>query len=205
MAAFESAQHKLCSPVSSCRAPLSLMQNVFCDVEFGAGWWRRQVWETHHEMDSQWFYKIFTRLGAKCHQTNKKFQNFWLHKASKLRFFQSNWLLLQNINYKAIILIWSIDYWAKPVFKIEWGSLDVAMACGWSYAFPHKIKSPVSRGQSGPGAVWLEAGGTFLTSSLRGIRMQEGEGAYLIIPFRGLCGRDHMIDGAFSAMFLSII
>lgn len=79
------------------------------------------------------------------------------------------------------------------------------MACGWSYAFTHKIKSLVSRGQSGPGAVWLEAGGTFLTSSLRGIRMQEGEGAYLLILFRGLGGRDHMINGVFSVMFLNLI
>lgn len=50
-----------------------------------------------------------------------------------------------------------------------------------------------------PGAVRLEAGDTFLTSWLRGIRPLEGEGAYLISPFKGFGGRRavHVLSQAF--------
>lgn len=80
--------------------------------------------------------------------------------------------------------------------------LDEAM-----HLFTRLRCSVVSQGQSGLRAVWLEAGGTFLTSSLRGIRPLKGEGAYLIRPFKGFGGwrAVHVISQAFWAVEVSFI
>lgn len=84
-------------------------------------------------------------------------------------------------------------------------SPDPAVAPRWSYAFVHEIK--VQRGVTRavrPRAVRLEAGGTFPTSLLRGIRPLKGERAYLISPFKGFGGwrAVHVISQAFWAGLL---
>lgn len=73
-------------------------------------------------------------------------------------------------------------------------SADPAVASGWSNAFVHEIK--VQRGVTRavrPLAVRLEAGGTFLTSLLRGIRPLKGERGHIwlvcskVLEDGGLC------------------
>ena len=75
----------------------------------------------------------------------------------------------------------------------EWRCREIGSPCSgadpagtsrWSFAFFGEIKPSVGVTRAvRPWAVWEEAGGTFLTFSLRGIRPLGGEGAYLI----GLC------------------